>query len=133
MTDTLTVNLVSKADGSIDQEASEQAFADQLAAHCVERETSDSLIAGAVSALFAENKGKAITLPTLSNLAGSRLGATPENWSVITGRVADYVRANSQGKTDKETKVEERPTSLFVISKGAGRGVYFRADMPVKA
>ena len=133
MTDTLTVNLVSKADGSIDQEASEQAFADQLAAHIVDRETQDTQIANVVSSLFDKHLGKFLTMPTLCSLAVGALNGQPENWKTLSERVANYVRANSQERKAADGTITKDDSSAYVIGRGAGKGVARRADQPVKA
>ncbi len=121
----LTVDLV-QTDGHIDIEASTQAFRSACIKRQAELETEQEQIAEVVSALFDLYRGKSIAMPALASMAAQKLNAQPENFKVLSDRVLDYVRANSQGEvTDK---VEERPNSLFVISKGKGGGCYRRAD-----
>ena len=122
MTQTLTVKLVQGDNGSIDTEATTAAFQDQLAAHVANVETESTEIATKVAELFAQNKGKYIALPTVGSLVANMLGAVSENYSVLSERVCDYVRANSKGDN-----------SLLVIKKGQGGGAGWRADVAVKA
>lgn len=117
---TITVELVT-SNGSIDQAASQAAFATALSAHVAEVELQDTLIAEKVAELFAEYKGRHIQMPTLASMVTQRLGGVPENFKTLSSRVLDYVRANAQGDN-----------SLLVISKGKNGGASLRADATVK-
>lgn len=130
MATSLTVQLVD-TDGHIDQAQSEAAFRSALLKHIAERETEQEQIAEAVSALFDQYKGASINMPAVASMTAQRLNAQPETFKVLSERVLDYVRANSQGETQEDGTVE-RPDSLFVIGKGKGGGCYRRADRPAK-
>ena len=132
----LTVELVIGDDGSIDQDKSETAFQGALLKYRADREMEGTQIAAAVSDLFDQYKGTAVPMPAVCSMTAQKLGAQPENFKVLHDRVADYIRANSQGDAvDDGTKdgTVQRPNSLFVIAKGKGGGVTRRADRPVKA
>jgi hypothetical protein len=129
---TITITLVQSTDGTIDQAGSEAAFASALSKYVAEREIEQTQIADKVSALFTEHLGKHIALPTVAGLVAQMLNAQPENHSILTERISDYIRDNSQGKKSHDGTVE-RPASMFVISKGKHGGVARRADLPVKA
>ena len=126
MTVSITVPLV-VSNGSIDQAASESAFRTALLKRVAEQETEVAEIADATLATFAEHKGRAITMPALAGMVCARLNVQPENFSVLSDRVLDYVRSNSQGRTVNGQV--ENPESLFVISKGKGGGTRLRADI----
>lgn len=125
---TLTVSLVSVA-GRIDQAASEEAFHTALSKHIAEVEVETSGIAVEVSAFFAENLGLTMPMGAVPQMVAQRLGATHENFTVLSKRVHEYLRANSQDPKNDKSNVE---TSLFVIGKGPGGGIYARADRAVK-
>lgn len=128
----ISVKLVRSADGSVDENATKSAFDAALAKHIAEREMETATIAAAVSAVFDQYLGTSINMPALCNFTLGRLNAQPENYKVLSDRVAAYVRDNAQGKdlSEKDAKesIWERPDSLFVIGKGKGGGVYRRAD-----
>ncbi len=130
--DNITVKLVRSTDGSVDESASTQAFASALSKHIAERETETSTIAAAVGEVFDQYLGVSINMPALCNFTLAKLNAQPENYKVLSERVAAYVRENAQGKdlSEKDAKesIWERPDSLFVIGKGKGGGCYRRAD-----
>ncbi len=120
-TNSLTVELVLDQAGNVDSQASSDAFDMALSAHIQERETQTEQIAEAVTSLFDQYRGTAIQVPTLSGMAAQRLNAQPANRKTISGRVADYVRNNADGKGQ----------NLFQISKGKGGGVKRVSDLPV--
>lgn len=129
---TLLVALATFSDGTIDQDQSETNFRSALVKRKAELETEQEQIGDTVNALFDKHPGASINMPAIASMAANMLNAQPENYSVLSERVLEYVRANSQGKTAEDGTVE-RPASLFVIAKGKGGGCYRRADKPVKA
>ena len=129
MSISLTTDLVLTG-GKIDIDASVQAFRSAAVKRQAELETEQSEIAEAVEALFDSNRGKAIAMPVLGSMVAQALNAQPENFKVLSDRVLDYVRANSQGEV--KDGVAARPDSLFVIGKGKNGGCYRRADRPAK-
>lgn len=127
----ITVNLVS-VDGRTDKDASTAAFVSAMETHIASRELELETIADAVNAVFDRYLGTSINMPALCSFALQELNAQPENHKVLSERTAQYVRDNAQGDKDKETGLEPRPDSLFVIGKGKGGGVHRRADRPAK-
>ena len=130
----LTVELVT-TDGQIDLAESEVSFHTALVKRIAEQGVELDRIKVALNELFDENLGKAIAMPTVGSLVANKLGAVYENFQTLSNRTQEYVRANSQGKTlsgKGKTAVVERPTSLFVVSKGVGGGVQRRADIPAE-
>lgn len=128
----VTKFIVRADDGSVDETLSHAAFATALTKHIAERETETSTIATAVGEVFDQYLGTSINMPALCNFACAKLNAQPENYKVLSERVAAYVRDNAQGKdtSEKDAKesIWERPDSMFVIGKGKGGGVYRRID-----
>lgn len=118
---TLNVELV-LVNGSVDVEASEEAFQTAMSNYIAQHEVETAAIADAVNAVFDEHLGKSINMPTLSALTTVRLNAQPSNFSALSELVLGYVRANSQGDD-----------SLFVIRKGKNGGCGRRADQPIAA
>lgn len=132
MSISLTVDLV-LTDGRIDQAASEQAFHSALVRRTAELETEQEEIAEAVAALFDRYPGQAIGMPAVASMTVQALNAQPENFKVLSDRVLDYVRANSQETGSEKTgDLASHPDSLFVIAKGKNGGCYRRADRPAK-
>lgn len=129
----LTTSLVLEG-GKIDQDKSEAAFRGALLKYVAERETEGTLIEEAVDALFTQYKSASINMPAVCSMAAQRLGAQPENFKVLSDRVAEYIRANSQETgSEKDGNLVQHPDSKFVIAKGKGGGVYVRADRPAKS
>ena len=123
MTQSITVQLVQDASGRIDQAASLAAFETSLSALVANVETENTEIAAKVAVLFDQNMGKHIAMPTVGSLTANLLGAVSENYRVLSERVCDYVRANSDGKG----------SDTFTIVRGAGGGVGRKSDLPAKA
>jgi hypothetical protein len=130
-TETITVDVLF-TDGQVDVDATTTLFASSLERRIAEISEETSGIAETVDRLLADNNGVAITMPTLSNMTASELGAPTSAHQVLAGRVLNYLRQNSQGKVDKDTKAEENPNSLFVIARGPGAGVLRRCDVKEK-
>src|SRR5208282_5052738 len=112
MSESLSIELV-LVDGNIDQDASLEAFEQALDRRANEREIERTGIATAVSDLFdlPENFGKSIPMPTVASMVCAALHVPAPSHNVITERVLDYLRVNSQGNT--VDGVAERPASLF--------------------
>lgn len=132
MSESLTVELV-VVDGVVDADESLLAFETALENRVAEREIEQTGIATAVAELFAltENFGKAVAMPTIASMVCASLHVPAQSHSVITERVLNYLRAQSQGKV--VDGVEERPASLLVTTKGRNGGTAIRADRPVPA
>ncbi len=128
----ITVDLVT-TDGVIDIDASAQAFRTAALRRQAELETEGAEIAQACEELFDQYRGKAIPMPTVGSMVAQKLNAQPENFKVLSDRVLDYVRANSQTTgSEEDGTLVQHPDSLFVIGKGKGGGAYRRADAPAK-
>ena len=132
MATSLSVTLVTDESGQIDQAATTLAFTKLLAIKAAELETEQESIAAAVNELFDEYHGASINMPAVASMTSQKLNVLPENFKVISERVLNYVRANSQGKTLEDGTVE-RPDSLFVIGKGKNGGCKRRADIKPEA
>jgi hypothetical protein len=123
MSNTITTNLVFTSDGSVDRAPSTEAFTTALNARIAERETQISLIVEGVSSLFDQYKGESVGLPAVASMVAQRLNAPPASFKVISERVAQYVRDNSDGKGTNE----------YQIRKGKSGGVSRVSDQAVKA
>lgn len=106
---------------SIDVEASVAKFKSALEVQVAELETEQSVIAEAVHAVFDKHRGEAIAMPTLTNLALTNMNAQPSNYSVLSDRVANYIR-----------NAAKSANPVFVITKGKGGGVRRTADITAK-
>ncbi len=123
--DTITFNPV-RENGNISLERSLEAAEAALVKYIAETETQESVLADAVNAVFDQFPGKPMAMPTLVSLAVAHLNGQPENFKVLSEKVAQYVRDHSQGKNLAEkgkTPVWENPGSLFIVAKGYGGGV----------
>jgi len=119
MSKSLSFALVLSA-GSIDREASLAVAESALDAHIAERETQQSNIADAVSAVFDEYPGANLTMPTIEGMVSRQLNAVPSNYKTLTKLALDFIRANSGDKASGST---------FGITKGKGGGVCRWADV----
>jgi len=127
---TLTMELSTNADGTIDQDAWEAAAVAAVGKRVAELETSTAQIAEVVSSLFDQFRGQHLKMPALASAACNKLNTPPEYFGTFSERVLAFVRANSQGEKLADGSVQ-RPDSLFVISKGKNGGACRRADLPV--
>jgi len=118
----LTVTLVHFTDGSIDTEASVDAFRAELDKVIVENGAMNDAIALAVEAVFDTLKGARANMPYVVNEALRRIGTTPANYNLLTEKVGEFVRANATG---------DEP--VYHIGKGKGGGVIRLADEPEDA
>jgi hypothetical protein len=117
---TITVSLVSGTNN--DLESNIAAFRAAYENHMSEKELEDTTIGTAVNAVFDKFPSAGINLPALSSMVAGNLNSQPENFKSLSKKVADYVRANSQGKKLSDDSFEN-PNSAFVITKGVGGGV----------
>lgn len=126
---TLSIGLIRFADGSVDQDATMCACEAAIVKYVAERETEEVTIAAAVDALFDKHLGVRVNMPYVCNEACRTLNAQPENFKLLSERVAQYVRDHSQGEKAEDGSVAN-PDSLFLINKGKGGGVARRCDLP---
>lgn len=118
----LTVSLVHFTDGSIDTEASVEAFRDELDKVIVENGAMNEAIALAVEAVFDTLNGARANMPYVVNEALRRIGTTPANYNLLTEKVGEFVRANATGDE-----------AVYHIGKGKGGGVLRLSDEPEDA
>ncbi len=91
--------------------------------HIAERETEEATIRDAVSAVFDQYPGAALTMPTIEGMATRELNAGPSNYKTLAKLALDYVRANAGTRESG---------ALFGISKGVGGGVKRWSDVPAE-
>jgi hypothetical protein len=107
-------------DGSIDVQASAQAYAKALTDWAAENEIPAEQIESAVNAVLDTHTAGRIPMPALLSLASQELGATPQTFKVLTDRVHAYVTGQVEAKR------------LFVV-KGKGGGVTREAPVAKKS
>jgi hypothetical protein len=131
MATTLNITLINDDNGQVDVQATLTAAEDQITTYKANRELEQDSILSALNTVFDNNPGVNMNMPFVINeaLRGLNVSASPANYQTLHDRVHGYIQANSQGKTDKDTKMVERPESLFVIGKGKGNGLRRRADI----
>ena len=121
--------LVRNTDGSIDDAASQQAFAGALSQYKAERETELATIATAVHAVFAAYPGTRLNMPSVWTFASRLLNASPENEQILKEKTLDYVRANAPDPNGKVSPAEAKAAGYaFHIGNGKGGGVVFLND-----
>jgi len=108
--------VILSAQGSIDHEGTISKFSGDLLRFEAERETENATIGQAVHALFDLHLGKRLPMPYLTGEALKSLNAQPENYKVLSDKVAEFVRTSPQ----------------FDTAKGKGGGCGRVADLPVK-
>lgn len=129
MNKTITISLALLSDGTVDRDETLATASDAIDRYVAERETEETVVGEAVTALFDEYKGTTLPMPFVVQRTLVALNAQPANQAALTLRIQEHVRSNSQGEKDKATKAVARPDSLYVIGKGKGGGVSRRADM----
>jgi len=130
MSNSITVQVSTNSNGTINQEQTEATFRALLSDYTAGAETQNSVIEEHVNAIFDENLGDVIKMPSLVHAVCTRMNAVIQNYQAINDRVLAYVRSNSQGKKNEDGTVE-RPTSTLIVIKGAGGGVARRSDRSV--
>lgn len=127
----IEITLVHGNDGKVDVQSTLAEAETTILAYTATRETEEETIKSVLDQVFESRPGVKMNMPYVINQALALMGIAeqPTNYKVLSTRVHDYISANSQGKTDKETKLVERPDSYFVIGKGKGGGVARRADL----
>lgn len=124
--------------GNVDAAATVAKFSADLDNYIVQRETEESTIGESVNAVFdaLQEAGTRANLPYVVNQALTlmNISAMPSAYKTMYDRVHKFIQDNSQGKTDKATGQVERPTSLFVISRGRSAigSLSRRSDLPVQ-
>jgi len=123
--DSLTVQLVRHADGSVDVDGSTASFEAALSDFVAQSETEQSTIAATVNAQFDKHPGTAIKLPNLASMTCAALNAQPVNYTRLEGLALSYVRANASEKREDG--------KLFRIGRGKGSGVRRWSEIPTEA
>lgn len=128
---TLIITLINDDNGQVDVQATMAAAEDQITTYKANRELEQDSILNALNAVFEAHPGVNMNMPFVITeaLRTLNVAASPANYQTLHDAVHEYIQANSQGKTDKLTKLVERPESYFVIGKGKGNGLRRRADM----
>lgn len=103
-------------DGTVDVDASAQAYADALVAWKAENEIPTDKIESAVEAVFDRFPGVRLSMPALLHEAVSELHGTPAQHKALSKRVQAYVSGQC-GTGDA------RNTGRLDIQKGVGGGV----------
>jgi hypothetical protein len=129
MTD-ITISLV-LTDGSVDVDASIAVAEDTIRSFAASQRADEETIKSSLDQVFDTRPGVKMNMPFVINQTLTLMGVSeqPTNYKTLYERVHGYIASNSQGKTDKETKLVERPESYFVVGKGKGGGVARRADL----
>jgi len=102
--------------GSVDIAASANAYAAALTEWCATNEIPSEDVAEAVNTVLDRHPGR-IPMPSLLSFSVQELGATPENFKVLSDRVHAYVTGQAKN-------------SLLFVTKGKGGGV--SREAPVK-
>lgn len=105
------------SDGSVDLDASKEAYGTALAEWCAQNEVAADKIAGAVNTVLDRHPSQRIPMPALLSEASQLLGATPQTFKVLSDRVHAYVKGQTAAG------------QLFV-TKGKGGGVSREAPAP---
>jgi hypothetical protein len=128
---TLEITLALDGSGNVDVQSSLQNAESAILTYKAERETEEETIRTKLDEVFDTRPGVKMNMPFVINQALTLMGVSqaPASYKTLYDRVHDFIVVNSQGKTDKETKLVERPDSYFVIGKGKGGGVARRADL----
>lgn len=104
------------SDGSVDVDASKEAYGTALTEWCAQNEIAADRISNAVNEVLDRHAGR-IPMPALLSLSVQELNATPATFKVLSDRVHAYVKGQTEaGK-------------LFVV-KGKGGGVSREAPKP---
>jgi hypothetical protein len=113
----LSLACVRYTDGTINEDATLEAFKTQVIALVDVEELLGGRIEKALQATFDQYRGQTLTMPSLVNVALVRLNVTPDTFAAYSAAVAEYVR--------------NRPET-YKISKGKGGGVSRIADAVAK-
>jgi hypothetical protein len=128
---TIEIKLIPSDDGTVDVQATLAAAETDILAYKAARETEDETIRQALDSVFDSRPGVKMNMPFVIGQALNHMGIAeqPTNYKTLYERVHAHIVANSQGKTDKDTKLVANPDSYFVVGKGKGGGVARRADL----
>jgi hypothetical protein len=124
MATSLNVTLV-MASGKVDQDATRDAFETAMSQFVAQHETESATLSDAVTSVLAAHPGKGIAMPILASLALASINVQPENYSVLSEQLLNYVRRNAS-----DNRADGKP---FRIGKGKGGGVRSWSDIPVEA
>jgi hypothetical protein len=127
----IEINLIAGDDNLVDVQATLAQAETDILAYKAARETEDDTIRQVLDGVFDSRPGVKMNMPFVIGQALNAMGIAeqPTNYKTLYERVHAHIVDNSQGKTDKGTKLVERPESYFVVGKGKGGGVARRADL----
>ena len=127
----IEINLITGDDGTVDVAATLEQAENDIATYKAERETEETTIQEKLDEVFNSHPNVKMNKPYVVGQVLTLMGISqaPGSYTTLLKRVNDYITANSQGKTDKVTKLVERPDSYFVIGRGKGQGLARRADL----
>jgi hypothetical protein len=106
------------SDGTVDVNASKEAYGQALSAWKAENEIPTDRIETAIEAVFDRFPGQRLAMPALLSMSVLGLSATPDQHKTLTARCHAYVTGQSAGNTGR-----------LDIGKGKGGGV-LRLSLP---
>jgi hypothetical protein len=107
-------------DGSVDIDASSEAYAAALTEWVVTNEIPSEKIETAVNAVLEASPSGRVPMPALLSLASQEMNATPETFTVLSDRIHAYVQGQAKA-------------GLLFVTKGKGGGCSRTAPEPKKA
>jgi hypothetical protein len=108
--------VVRSFDGSVDVQATLDKFSFDLELFESKEKSENETIGVAIHKVFDCHMGKRIPMPYLITEGLRALNATPDNFSILSERIGNYVRNSPQ----------------FNVAKGRGGGVGRVVDLPSK-
>ncbi len=116
-------------DGRASLSATQEALIPLLTGLCNELNTSQDFILEAINKVFDSHKGVSFNTDFAVSQATSLLNPPAVAFTATKKRVAEFIKANHQGKKLADGSVE-RPNSLFISNKGKGsKGLQRRSDL----
>ena len=111
----LSSYVVRFTDGSVDTESTLAKFEGDLIRFEAETATERATIAGVVHAIFDAHPGRRLPMPFLTGEALRRLNAQPENWKILSEKVADFIHTEPGFSTAKGKGggVERHPSAVL--------------------
>lgn len=125
--------------GKLDFDATMAAFAARLTDYEAAVGMETEQIANAVHSVFNKFPSINLTMDAIVSFALPDLNPTPDNHTILSARIKDYIRDNADRPAvlDEVTKATITPaeaprTRLFAIAKGKGGGVRSWNHTPIK-
>lgn len=134
----ISVELVTSVDGSLDDNANFAAFQETYSKYKALVEADTVAIAAAVNAQFDKYPGASLNIDAIVHGALTVLNSNIHNQSSLTEKITSYIQNNTDRSmvVDRKTKevvaVAEAPrTRLFGMKKGRNGGRFRWSDVPV--